>query len=182
MVEESNSEAALSEDGRAASPRDEELRRLAHDLFEQCSRMMRLKPAPRVQDSLRGLPVVVRTLAMAEGPLSPGELARASEVSDARIANILKVLEGRGIVERRTSKADRRRVEVVLTEEGREKERARAREAQSFMVGFLDELGVDDARELVRLVGRINEVMEQRRRDGRVVHPGCEDVSKGGRA
>lgn len=162
--------------------REGELRELARRLFEEGKRMMRLKPMPQVQDSVRGLPAVVRTLAMAKGPLSPGDLARASEVSDARIANILKVLEGRGYIERRPSKVDRRRVEVVLTEEGREEERVRAQEGMRFMVGFLDELGVDDARELVRLVGRVNEVMERRRRDGRAVHPGCEDVSKGGRA
>lgn len=164
------------------SARDGELQELAHRLFEEGERMMRLKPMPQVHDSVRGLPAVVRTLARAKGPLSPGDLARASQVTDARIANVLKVLEARGYIERRPSTADRRRVEVVLTEKGREQERARAKEGLRFMTEFLGELGVDDARDLVRLLSRINEVMEQRRAEGRAVHPGCEDISKGGRA
>lgn len=164
----------------AASSHEEELRSLAHGIFSEGERMMRLKPMPQVHDSVRGLPMVVRALAQADGPMSPGELARASKVTDARIANILKVLEERGIVERRTSMADRRRVEVTLTEKGRAEQRDRAEEGLRFMVGFLEDLGIDDARELLRLVRRMNDVAERRRAEGRAVHPGCGDAPAGG--
>lgn len=166
-------EDASRGDASSTSCHEEQLRELAHSLFEEGARMMRLKPSPHMQDAVRGLPAVVRALAMAKGPLSPGDLARASEVTDARIANILRVLEGRGLIERRVSTTDRRRVEVTLTEKGRAEERARAEEGLRFMMGFLDDLGLDDARDLVRLVGRVNDVMERRRSEGRPVHPGC---------
>lgn len=165
---------------KTESDQDDELRALAQSLFEEGARMMRLKPAPHMQDSMRGLPAVVRTLSMASGPLSPGELARASEVSDARIANILKVLEERGLIERRVSTADRRRVEVVLTEKGRDEERQRAKEGTRFMVEFLRELGLADSRDLVRIIRRVNEVMERRRSEGRSVHPQAGGCAEGG--
>lgn len=172
--------ARNSSEGYSADP--EELRLLARRLFAEGERMMRLKPMHLMNDSVRGLPAVVRALSMSAAPLSPSELAGISKVSDARIANILKVLEERGIVERRPSRSDRRRVEVILTERGRAEERTRAAEGQRFMMEFLDELGVEDSRELVRILDRINLIMERRRAEGRRVHPGCGDDSKGGRA
>ena len=157
--------------------REEELRDIVHGLFEEGQRMMRLKPMPAMQDSVRGLGAVTRELCLSARPLSPGELARVAHVSDARIANILKVLEERGVIERRTAKADRRRVEVVVTEKGREEERRRFQEGERFMVDFFSELGVEDAREFVRIFRRINDVMERRRVEGREVPPspdGCD--------
>ena len=151
--------------------RKEELGRLSTRLFEEGVRMMRLKPMPRMRDSVRGLPEVMRILCRSERPMSPGELARVSGVTDARIANILKVLESRGLIERRPGERDRRRVVVSVTDYGRAQERVRAQEGRRFLIDFLSELGLDDARELVRLLARVNEVIERRREEGRDLYP-----------
>lgn len=51
--------------------------------------------------------------------LTPSELARAVSLSNATITGILTRLEQRGLVTRARSEADRRRVLVALTEQGR---------------------------------------------------------------
>ena len=150
---------------------EEELRALSARLFEEGVRMMRLKPMPRIRDSVRGLPEVMRILCMSGRPMSPSELARKSGVTDARIANILKALESRGLIERRPGEHDRRRVVVSVTDYGRAQERARAQEGSRFLIDFLSELGLDDARELVRIIARVNEVIERRHEEGRDTHP-----------
>lgn len=149
--------------------REEELRALARELFAQGAQMMRLRPNVDVRDSVRGLPAVMTALCETDEPLSPSELARITGVSDARIANILRVLEERGCVLRRASVGDRRRVEVLATERGRAEESRRRAAGERFVMEFLDELGIDDARDLVRVISRVNEVMVDRRAEGRDV-------------
>lgn len=51
--------------------REEELRDIVHGLFEEGQRMMRLKPMPAMQDSVRGLGAVTRELCLSARPLSP---------------------------------------------------------------------------------------------------------------
>jgi DNA-binding MarR family transcriptional regulator len=53
------------------------------------------------------------------GPISPRELARLSSVSSASISSVLDTLERKGLVVRRRASADRRLVQVELTERGR---------------------------------------------------------------
>lgn len=139
---------------------------LAHELMRQGFKLARLRPAHELESSSRGLPAVMQALACADGPLSPGEIARATHVTDARVANALRVLESRGLVERRASTRDRRRVEVSLTEAGRADIAVREREGVRFMAEFLREMGEDDARDLLRVLSRVVEVVERRRSRG----------------
>lgn len=140
---------------------------LAH-LFGE---MGRLRASDRLNKNMRGLPAVMRVLAMADGPISPSEIASRTGVSDARVANALRTLEERGFVERRQSEGDRRRVEVVLTAEGFAQDERMRSEGLEHMAEFLAELGEEDCRELIRLVGRVEKVMERRKEQGRMIRP-----------
>lgn len=150
---------------------DEEFRLLARNLMECGCELAKFRPNYEVSASVRGLPAIMRELLRAEGALSPGELARRTGVTDARIANALRTLEERGFVERHASASDRRRVEVVVTEKGRQDALRYAREGESLVTGFLRELGEQDARDLVRVLRRVIEVMDARSREGRKVVP-----------
>lgn len=58
--------------------------------------------------------------AVADNPgISPGDLAKALSLSPVTSTVILQKLESRGLIEKIRSKADKRRLEVVLTEKGR---------------------------------------------------------------
>ena len=159
---------------------EEELRSLAYQLFDEGARMMRMRPNVQVSDSVRGLSVVLKALCEVDVPLTAGDLARLTGLTSARIANILKALEDKGYIERRASQEDRRRVEVKATPLGREEDSARREMGERFAIEFLDELGIDDARDLVRMLRRVNEVMADRRAEGRDELPrvmqegGCE--------
>lgn len=137
----------------------------------------RMRPAPELSANVRGMPIVMRALLMADAPLSPGELARAAGVTDARMANILRALEQKGLVTRKPSEHDRRRVEVSVTERGREASKRHFDEAMGIVEDFLREMGERDAGDFVRVLERVRDVMATRRAEGRQV---CPDRSKGG--
>lgn len=117
---------------------------------------------PMVVNELRGEMAVLNELARADGPLSPGELSASAHVSSARVANILRSLEEKGLVTRSHSARDRRAVEVALTDAGRSLAESRRRAALAGLASTLGELGDRDASELVRIVGRLRSAIEGR--------------------
>ena len=60
-------------------------------------------------------PQLVCLRQLSQGPSSAGQLARAVSLSPGTVTGILDRLEARGLVERRRSLRDKRRVEVALT-------------------------------------------------------------------
>ena len=161
----------------SATPEPDEFHALARELMAQGCRFARFRPQHDVSASTRGLPAIMRVLLEADGPVSPGELARRTGVSDARVANALRTLEERGFVERRAAREDRRRVEVTLAEAGREDIARHSSEAERHVADLLREMGPDDARDLVRVFGRALEVMARRRREGRQMVPPPPEAS-----
>lgn len=146
-----------------------ELGMTVHELMDASGRIMRLHRHPEVSGAMRGAPLALRELALAAGPLSPGELKRACGLTEARIANILRALEDRGLVERRSQDADRRRVEVTLTERGRAEVDEHCGRVTTFIASLVRELGLADARELARILGRVADIMAA-----------CDEAGRGG--
>lgn len=138
---------------------------LAHELIEGIARLGH-QLTPMARNSLHGEMAVMRTLDKAEGALAPGELAEASHVSSARVANILRSLEKKRWVTRQHSLIDRRRVTVSLTDQGNSVCRQRKAERDRALAGFLGELGEKDATELVRIVRRSCDIVEAHGRKG----------------
>ena len=78
------------------------------------------------------------------------------------MANILRALEEKGLVERAHSSVDRRQVEVTLTDAGQATaERVREERTQA-IAGYLRQLGSEDAAHLVRIVRRTTDILEER--------------------
>ena len=118
-----------------------------------------------VDQAMSGEMAVMRALMLAGGSLTPSELADRAWVSSARIANILRALEG--WVEREHSKTDRRRVHVTVTDKGRQDLEIKRRKFEDRTAAFLEQLGETDTQEMVRLLRRANEIIDrnQERRD-----------------
>lgn len=174
--------AEVKSGGPVASPEGDvpaEYRLWARELLKLSVDMRRQRPAPEISQGMRGMPMVMRVLLDADGPPSPGQIARAAGVTDARIANTLRALEQRGYIRREPSEHDRRRVEVIVTEEGRRRASEHFDELLDLVGGFLEELGERDTRDLIRILGHIGQVMEARRREGRQVCPrGAGDAGR----
>lgn len=133
---------------------------LAQQLIREFSSMRRFM-STCVSNTVSGEMAVMRALMLADGKLSPSQIADRAWISTPRVANILRSLETKGWITREPDKTDRRRVIVNVTDRGvaalEEKRRLSRRKTGE----FLAELGSDDAHELVRLVHRMNEIIEK---------------------
>lgn len=133
---------------------------LARQLISEFSSMHQFM-STRVSNAVSGEMAVMRALMLANGELTPSQIADRAWVSAPRVANILRNLEAKGWVTREPDKTDRRRVIVKVTDHGLAALQEK-RELSSRKTGeFLAELGRDDAHELVRLVHRMNEIVEK---------------------
>ena len=89
----------------------EDFRALAQEVLEEFGALGR-RMGSRMQNARRGEHGVIHALACSASPLTPSELATLGHLSSARVANVLRSLEEKGLVTREHSQADRRRVTV----------------------------------------------------------------------
>lgn len=82
-------------------------------------------------------------------------------VSSARIAALLKHLEQKGWISRSADEHDERRVNVLLTDAGRELINSRRREAIERVSAALREIGEEDAHEYVRLQQKMLDALSE---------------------
>ena len=85
--------------------------------------------------------------------------SRTCEKSNApRTAAMLRALEEKGMLRRCADSYDRRRVVVHLTELGRQTAEQMHTTLCAHVQRVLEQLGEQDSRELIRLLGRITEI------------------------
>ena len=137
---------------------DEQWNEMAHELFESTHRMRPHHTHRRDNMDMRGEPMVLIALRHHADGMTAGDLAEAAHVSTARIATLLNGLEERGLVTRAKDDEDRRRTVVTITEAGTEAVSKLSARRTAHVVAILRELGADDARELVRIAGRLAEI------------------------
>lgn len=140
------------------TPSYEELAQGLLDEFSAIGRML----TPVAVNSLRGETAVLMALFRAEGALSPSELGRRTHVSSARVANILRSLEEKGLVTRSHDTTDRRQVAVALTKQGRAEATGIRASRTSAIEDYLRELGEKDSSELLRIARRSRDILEDR--------------------
>ena len=132
---------------------------LAHDLMTQTRRLrMYGKGTMRRWDG-RGRGGGLHVLHHSDAALTAGELARACHVTSARMAQTLNQLEADGLVTRTPSVADRRRTIVRMTDAGDAELRSYFDGVTRFTAGLLRQLGEKDSRELVRILGKLADVL-----------------------
>ncbi len=91
---------------------------LAVKLFEQLKELYFSKSPVGFEEFLRGEMKVLSFISREDRELLPGQLSSALEMTGGRIAGILRSLEKKGYITRRTDELDRRRVLVSITENG----------------------------------------------------------------
>lgn len=93
--------------------------------------------------------------------VTPGEISEKMDMSTAHVAKLLGSLERQGFVERNVDPADRRRVHVTATEEGRALMTAHRAEICADTTRLLSQLGEHDAQEFLRILDRIIEISKR---------------------
>lgn len=132
---------------------------LARQMMERTHPKDRRPPLNDVKKQERVQDMTLRFLYENGGSAVPKELMEFFDVSSARITKLLGTLEERGFVVREGDPADRRRVTVRLTPVGETYMMDLDAGFQHRLARLLELLGEHDAKELVRLMGRLVEVM-----------------------
>lgn len=92
--------------------------------------------------------------------MSPGELSAIQDISTGRIATTLKTLETKNYIRREIDLNDRRRVEVILTDQGREVSKKLFHEAKTDAENIFKKIGDEDANEFIRILNKLIEAYQ----------------------
>ncbi len=135
-------------------------RKLAEELFEY----LRFKPKRLIENQIteatRGEIEILTYLQDSKKEVTSGELSTGLKKTTARIANTLNTLEKKGFIIRIQDKKDRRKILVQITPEGIRYEEGRRREALKNLTCLLEAMGEHDAKEHLRLVKKIHNIVE----------------------
>ena len=141
--------------------------KLAEELFENMQKLHRTKPQKNITDSMQGEKMILRFLGDRKGEdVLPGDISEAFDISSARVAAALNRLEDKGLIVRSIDPEDRRRFIVSLTDEGIAETDKNAETMKKRVISLLKELGDEDAKDYVRLTGRVAQITEKNNCNG----------------
>lgn len=135
-----------------------ELQQLTEQLLLTVTSLNRSSIPQSVQEHLKGENFLLSYLNAQGGRSTPGALREVLGVSAPRTAAMLRALEEKGMLRRCADDCDRRRVVVQLTEFGRASTEQMHTALCAHVQRVLEQLGEQDSRELIRLLGRITEI------------------------
>ena len=102
----------------------------------------------------RGECNILRLLCDNGGKMMSGDIAKNACVSTARVANMIKVAEDKGLVIRQGVDDDKRRTLVVLTDLGRKTGEKLYLEAVDNFSKYLEYIGEEDTEILLRIMNK----------------------------
>ncbi|MDR0309731.1 MAG: MarR family winged helix-turn-helix transcriptional regulator [Candidatus Methanoplasma sp.] len=115
----------------------------------------------RIRDHVQGEAFVLYFIKNCAGRVIPSKISNAIGISSARVAAALNNLEGKGLITRRIDDDDRRRIIVELTPKGVDYVEEHQKEHIRKMRSLLVLLGKEDSAELVRIMGKLAEVLSK---------------------
>ncbi len=109
----------------------------------------------------RGTGFVLAYLNDAEGEVFPCDIARAMNVSRARVAAMLRKMEKDGFVTRKPSEQDGRKTVIALTKLGRTWIQRMIEQVIDKTELILERVGPEDMREFIRISKKLTAAVEQ---------------------
>ena len=131
---------------------------LATEFMQNMYLLNKARPQKQIHESMQGEAFVLGCLAHQEGSMLPSEISGIMNISTARIAATLNGLERKGLITRRIDVSDRRRILVDLTPEGKAFAEEQRQKMLENTARLLSMLGEHDAREYIRITGRMAEL------------------------
>lgn len=132
---------------------------LAGELIEAFDRKKKELPHEEVSAAMRGEMAVLRLLEDEARALTAGEISRLLRMTTSRIAAVLGALEKKALIVRSPDERDKRRIRVILTQKGQVLCRTKRQKVACDVSFALSQLGEHDAREFVRLMKRVHDLM-----------------------
>jgi DNA-binding MarR family transcriptional regulator len=114
-----------------------------------------------IQDTVRGEVFVLYCIKENQGKTVPSLISDTMGVSSARVAMALNSLEEKGMITREIDVEDRRKIIVKLTSKGADHVEEWHKRYMENVKEILMQLGEEDATELVRIIGRLAEVLSK---------------------
>ncbi len=96
-----------------------------------------------------------------ETGVSISEISENIEISKPAVSQLVNALEEKGLVERVTTKKDRRVVYVVSTEAGMTLVKNTRKGMNARVEAILDQMGDEDAAEFLRLFDKFSQIMSE---------------------
>ena len=132
------------------------------DLAEGFLRSMRTiriaKHQRHIQEGVQGEASVL-ILIRENGEVIPSLISETLNISSARVAAALNSLDSKGFITREISSSDRRKIIVRLTVKGKEYTEKQYRNHVEQIKGVLMMLGESDAREYIRILEKMAELL-----------------------
>jgi DNA-binding MarR family transcriptional regulator len=136
--------------------------KLAKEFLESMHSVQKAGHQKMIREGTQGEAVILHFIRKHSG-IIPGEISDAMSISSARVAAVLNSLEGKGLITREIDSGDRRRIIVKLTEKGAEEAELLFRRNVELVSELLKRLGEADAKEYVRITGRLAEELSDTR-------------------
>lgn len=133
----------------------------AREFLDEFYRLGRYHPSRRIGTSMRGEAFLLMYLSKTPRSVTPGELGKVMKTSSARVAAALNNLERKNMIVRKTDEKDRRKTRVELTDEGTEQAKQWQELPFRMACQLMEQLGEEDAQQLLHILKRINEIMPQ---------------------
>ena len=131
---------------------------LAAEFFDKMRALRNAGSFKNISEAMHGEAFVLKFVSERGEEAIPGEIGHEMDLSSARIAQTLNNIEKKGWITREIDKTDRRKIIVRMTPEGRAEAECRRRHITGLVVRMLEFLGEKDAREYVRIMGRLAEM------------------------
>lgn len=127
---------------------------LLKDLIEQLWHIGRMDIMAYIEEFNCGETALLWFL-LNNGEANPSSISDGLNLSRARVAKILSSLRAKKYITMDISEADRRKMTVRLTEEGRESAQSKYAFLEKYLGSYVKALGEEDVSDLVRLLKRI---------------------------
>ncbi len=130
---------------------------LAQEFMSVMYQLRRFKPQKVLNESMHGEMIVLGYIARHEGNVIPSDISNELGISTARVAATLNSLESKELISRMIDVNDRRRILVEMTPAGKEQIDKHFELIMNTTKNMLEYLGEQDAKEYVRIMGRLAE-------------------------
>ena len=132
---------------------------LATQFLDSMQALRKFRPQKHINEAMHGEAFVLRFILLHGGDVLPGEIGSEMGVSSARVAAALNSLEDKGLITRQIDLNDRRKILVSITPEGRALAEEQERAVVENTAKMLALLGEHDAKEHIRIMSRLAEIM-----------------------
>ena len=112
-----------------------------------------------VQENMMGEMFILRYAKERSCKVIPSDISNALGVSSARVANALNSLEEKGFITRTIDSEDRRKIIVEVTPKGVDYAEEQMKRSKARLEELLVRLGEEDSEELVRLTGKLADIL-----------------------